>query len=813
MLDTLLIDVRRAWRQARRKPGASAAIVLTLALAIGASTAIFSLLSAVVLRALPFEHATRLLWIAAVRPAGTEGPFSLPEYIDYRDRVTTLEHLVAYATWNANLTGSGYGERLQGLRMSANAFVALGVQPARGRLLAPFDDRPGAQRVAVLGYELWRRHFGADDAIVGQTLRLNGEPSVVVGVLPRHFPLPQRDIDVVVPLAADQDSVRGVRASASFLRFIGLLARGADTATATHELNDISAQLRQRFPVEYARKLGVRMAPLQNELVGDSRKTLLLIFAAVLLVLAMACANVISLLLARAVERRREIAVRVALGASRRAVVRQLLVEGGLHAIAGGIGGMLVTVWGLRALVAIAPPTLPRLSEVALDARMLGFTALVTLTVALLFGIAPAAQTFQLGLGENLMSLRAPFGGARQHRLRRRLIVAEIAIAVILLVASGLIVGSLVRLQRVDPGFATKDVLVGRVSLLRSKYTKREQLVQFHDRFLERLRSLPGVRGAGTISVAPLSGNSASTQFTIEGRPWRSPGDAPEVQFRLISPGYLDAAGTRLVRGRNILESDRGEAPPVALVNEALAERFLGQEPLGQRIRIDDNSQGPRAVEVVGIVANVKHTALEAAPTNDVYLAWAQAHADHVPFLTNYQFWAVRVDGDPADLGEAFRRELASIDPDAATSQLRTFQQYLDTSLAARRFSVFLMAAFAIAALMLATTGLYAVVAYAVSQQAGEIGVRIAVGARPWDIHRLVLGQATGLIATGVALGLVVSILGQRIIASLLFGTSAGDPRVLLGAALAETTVALAASYLPARRAARVDPIVTLRTE
>jgi putative ABC transport system permease protein len=806
-------EIRQAFRQVHRRPGASAAIIATLTLAIGANTAIFSLLEAAVLRPLPFEHAGRLLWIVSTRPEGRGGPFSVPELIDYRAQVRSLDQLVAYGPWNANLTGGGHAERLQGLRMSANAFEALGVRPARGRLLSPADDAAGAPRVAVLGHALWLRRFGGADGIVGQALRLNGESYLVVGVLPRRFPLPQRDIDVVVPLAAEADPARDVRSSASFLRFIGRLAPGADAAAADRELDGIAARLRTRFPVEYARSLGVGVSPLHDELVGDSRRALLLVFAAVLLVLGIAGANVVNLLLARAVERRREIAVRIALGASRGAILRQLLVEGALHAVAGGLGGVLLAIAGVRLLVRMAPAGLPRLSEATVDAWALGFTALLTVTVAVLAGAAPAGQTFRLGMREDLMSARTPLGSVRQQRRRGLLVVVEVALAVALLVASASVAGSLARLQRVDLGFATKDVLVARVSLPRSTYTRREHLVQFYDRFAERVRRLPGVQGAGLISVAPLSGHRATTQFTVEGRPPLSPGEAPDAQFRLISPGYREAAGMRLLRGRDILETDREQAPAVVLVNEALAERFLGPNPLGQHIRLDDSSSTLPSCEVVGVVGNVRHTALEAAPTNDVYLPWAQARPDHVPFLTDYQFWAVRAAGDPQSLGEPFRRELGAVDPEAAASQFRSLEQHVDSYLAPRRFSVFLMGAFAGTALILAMTGLYAVMAYAARQQAGEIAVRLAVGARPIDIYRLVLGRALGLVAAGIALGLGLCLSSQPAFSSLLFETSASEPQVLLAVAVAVTLVALASTYAPARRAARTDPMGTLRGE
>jgi putative ABC transport system permease protein len=812
-MDVFAGVLRRSLRRARARPGASVVIVLILGLAIGASTAIFSVLSAVVLRPLPGAHARRLVWIAAVRPDGTDGLFSLPELLDYREQVRSLDRLVAYASWNANLTGRGHAERLQGLRLSADAFEAMGVPPARGRLLVPADDLAGAPRVVVLGHGLWQRRFGGSEGIMGQALRLNGEAYQVVGVLPATFLLPQGEIDVVVPLAAQQDPSRAVRGSASFLRFVGRLAPGTEAEAADRELDGIAGQLRDRFPVEYARKRGVRLGPLQDELVGDSRQILFLTFAAVLLVLCVACANVVNLLLARVVERRREIAVRVALGAGWRDVLRELLVEGTVYALAGGVLGALVAASGVRALVRAAPAGIARLPEAAVDGGMLAFALVLTLGVALVAGMAPARQAFRLGGAENLLATRGPLGSTGQQQLRRHLVVAQIAVAMVLLMGSALVTSSLARLQRVDPGFSTREVFVARVSLPRATYRRPADLMLFYDRFLDRVARLPGVQAAGTVSIAPLSGSAATTQFTIEGRPPLAPGEAPDVQFRLVSPGYFEAVGIPLLRGRSLLEADRENAPPVALVNESLARRFLGPEPVGLRLLLADNSKGPRPVEVVGVVGNVKQRALDAAPTNDVYLPWGQAHPEHVAFLTNYQFWALRTAGNPLALSEPFRRELAAVDPEAAASQPRTLQQYVDATLEARRFSVLLMGAFALTALVLAIVGLYAVMAYAVSQQTREIGVRIAVGARGRDIQRLVLGQAMDLAGRGVALGAALSLLGRKAMESLLFATSASDPRFLVGVAAAVVAVALAASYLPAARASRVDPIVTLRGE
>lgn len=811
-MDRLASNVQHAVRHIRRHPGRHAAIVVTLAIAIGATTAVYSLFNAVVLRPLPFEHARRLVWIRSVHPEHAEGPFSLPEFLDYRQQAESLDALVAYTTWGATLTARGYAERLEGMRLSADAFTVLGVRPYRGRLLEPSDDQPGAPRVAVLGHDVWRRRFGADDAIVGQTLTLNGDIHVVVGVLPRLFPLPDRDIDIVVPLAPDADPLRGKRQS-SVLRFIGRLKPGIEPSAAAHELAGIAARLRQRFPVEYASKIGVRVTPLQEELVGSTRNALTLILAAIVLVLGIACANVANLLLVGSVERRREIAVRIALGAGRATIIGQLLTESALSALGGGLCGMLVSFAALRGVARLALPGVAGVSEPSLGGRVLAFTFFVTLAVALLCGISPAVQAVRLGSGENLLATRASSSSARQKRLRRRLIVAQLAFTVVLLVGSALVTDSLIRLQRVEPGFSPKNVFVARVSLPPSGYARPEQLARFYDRLEERLLRLPGVKGAGIISVAPLSGRRVTTEFTVDGHPPLAPGEMLEAQFRLISPGYLDAVGTRVLLGRHVRETDRGDAPSVALVSQALADRFLGAAPVGQRLLLSDTDAGPRPVEVVGVVQNVKHSALDAAPSYDVYLPWAQARVDYVPFLRNFQFWAVRSAGDPLMLREPFRKELDGIDPSAAAAQGRSLQQYLDSSLAPRRLGTALMGAFALAALGLALVGLYAVMAYEVSQQTREIGIRVALGALPADVYRLVRNRVLSMIVPGVFLGLVASLLGGRAIGSILFGVRPYEPTVLFGVSVAVVAVGLGAAYGPSRRAATVDPVVALRVD
>src|SRR5262245_49911296 len=743
-MDTLRRDLRLAVRQLRRRPSFALSIVGTLAVAIGANVAVFSVVDAVLLRALPFRDPGRLFWITSVRPDNPIAPFSLAEFMDYRARTTTLAGLAAYANWSASLAGEGVTERLQGARVSANLFDVLGVSPAAGRLLRDDDDRPDAPAVAVVSYRLWQRQLGGAPDVVGRSVRVNAESYLVVGVLPARFPFPLRDVDVFVPLVPDRDPLRHVRTSVSFLRFVARSSPDRSREQAQAELTSICRSLRQQFPVEYARKDAVRAVSLHEALVGDLRPSMLVLLGAVLVVFATALANLVSLVLVRANERRGELAVRVAIGASREKLGRQLLVEALLLALAGSGAGWLLGAAAVAAAVPLAPASIPRLGEVAVDGRVVGFATLVAVVVAVLLTLAPLGVVLRTRAGDVLrLASRGAVGDRGSSRVPQALVTGEISAALVLLLATGALLGKVLRLQDVRPGFRPDSVFQARVSVPPS-YRSPEDLARFYDRLSERLVAMPGVQDAGLVSIAPLSGLLATVPFAVEGEDLPE-SERPSVNLRVITPGYLAAAGTRVVQGRSFAETDRPDTPPVALVSQALAARFLRGAPLGRRVLIDDNSTGPRPVEVVGAVEDVRQVALDAPPALDVYIPLRQIHPDGAGFLRSNQFWMVRTTNAPAALRETFVGALRAVDDDAAVSGTGSMRQYVDAWLGPRRFSLALLAAFSLTGVFLAVGGVYGLVSYAVSRRRREIGVRVAMGATERDVRRLILRQAARL--------------------------------------------------------------------
>lgn len=809
----ILQDLRYAFRMLAKNPGFTAVAVLTLALGIGASTAIFSLAYNVLLRQLPFQEPDQLVWVWSVRTDRDDAPFTLPEFIDYRDENQSFETLAAIATWNPILSGSGDAERLQGMRISATAFQMLGVAPAAGRTLLPGDDDPKSDRVVVLGHSLWQRRFGGDASVLGTRLTLNGDAYTVVGVLAPEYIFPVVGGEIAVPLMPETDPWRNVRGSVNFLRMIGRLKPGTSREQAEAHLTTLCRQLRERFPVEYARKSGVRLEALHDRIVGNFRVALLFLLSAVLSVLLIDCTNLASLLLARATARKREIAVRIAMGASRRRLVRQMLTESLVLSAAGGSAGLLLATWGIRALVAASPADLPRLGEVRLDSIVLIFATALSLLAGVLFGIAPALQAAKEDLNQGLKEGGRSGDTTRGNRVRRILVAFESALALLLLMATGLLVKSFLNLQQVDPGFDGSRVLLARTSLPRAGYETPEQVAVLYQRLRERVARLPGVQAFGVVQVAPMSGVISRVPFTVEGKP-ESPEHKPLAEYRVVSPEYFSALSIPVLQGRPFKEGDITRTQPVAVVNEALARQFFANEsPVGARLNIDDNNVGPRTVEIVGVVRNVQQLSLDGKPTLDIYLPLLQLHPDQITSLRNNQFWVVRTGTNPMALAEAFRRELRAVDPNVATSGLMSMDQYLSGSIAPRRFILRLLGVFAACALLLAVMGTYAVISYTVAQRSREMGLRLALGAQPHRILRLVIRQGMAPVVAGIALGIAASVLLARLVSSLLFGTSAADPTSLAAAATLLAVTGLLACYLPARRAAQTDPVVALRNE
>jgi predicted permease len=815
-LEQLIQDLRYGLRSMRRAPGFTIVAVLTLGLGIGANTAIFSLVNAILLRQLPFKNPEQLVALDSKRIDPGKHPFTIPDFVDYRDQNETLEQIAAFANWSASITGSGEAERVQGMRISANAFQLLGVEAVVGRALVPEDDTPGRQHVVVLSHGLWQRRFGADPRTVGQTLLLNGNSYTIVGVLPPQFIFPIREAELAVPLAPDADPWRSARTSTNFLRAIARLKPGVTLAQAEADLTSIAGRMRQQYPAanENKNKLGVTLTPLNDVVVGDYRHALWMLLGAVGFVLLIASINLASLSLARASTRHREMAIRTAHGATRWRLVRQMTTENLLLALTGGLIGLLLAWWGINFLLALSPAGMPRLSEVGLDARVLIFTLAVSLLAGSIFGILPAVKASRIDLNEELKSGgRAGNDGTGRNRVRSFLVVAEIAISLVLLLSAGLLIKSFSRLQEVRPGFESENLLAVRLSLPKTRYANRDALISFDDQLQPLLEGLPGVSAVGAVSALPLSGTRASIEFTIEGRP--SPQNEVWMSdYRIASTGYFRAMKIPLLRGREFSEQDKAHTTPVAIISETLARRFWPDgDPVGARISIDDNNQGPRPVEIVGVVGDVKHLSLEDEPTPHLYLPLRQLHEDGVVWMTNNQYWLIRSSVSPLSLASAVQREIRKVDPDVPASNIKTMEQYLSTSVSPRRFNLWLLTVFAAAALVLATVGIYGVMSYSVAQRTREIGVRMALGAQRSDIFRMVVGHGMLLAVTGLAAGLVGALALSRLMGGLLYQVSTTDPATYILLTLFLLLVTLVACLVPARRATKVDPIVALRYE
>jgi predicted permease len=813
-VSTLLKDIHRGLRTLVKRPAFFAAAVFTLALGIGANTALFSVVDAVLLRQLPFRNADRTFWITEVRPQRSDAPFSLPDFLDYRDHTDSLDSISAVGPWSANLTGCGDAEQLIGARVSANLFENLGVDAAFGRTLEPEDDRPGSPKVAVMAYALWQRRFGGDASLIGKSLDLNGGSYTLVGVLPANFIFPIPDAELAVPLVPDEDPWRLNRDTVNFLRLVGRTRPGTKSERAQAEMNALARKLREQFPEPNAQKLGVKLTPMRDQVTGGYRRALWVLLGAVGFVLLIACANLANLNLVRASGRQREMSIRSALGATRWQVAKQLLLESALLAAAGGMVGALLARFGVQGLVALSPSSIPRAGEIRLDASALAFTALISLVAAIGTGLAPALSISRGDLAQRLNEAsRGSTEGSRGKALRTGLIVLEVALSLILLAGAGVLLRSFSKVQTVDTGFDPHGVLAVRLSLPKAHYPDLAGLNRFYDAMLPRIQTLPGVSAAGVINTLPLSGVISSIPFTIVGRAF-SKEQAPEAQYRTVSPMYLQVMRISLLAGREFNESDTDRTRLVCLINETLAKRYWPTgDAVGAHVMLNDNDSGPREAEVVGIIHDVKDRGLEAAPSFDIYIPLRQAHEDEVAWLQENQYWVMRTDGDPLALANAFREQVRKVDGDVAASNVRSMDQYLSLTMAPRRFNLQLLSIFALAALALALAGIYGVISYSVNQRAREIGIRMAMGARRNHVLRMVIAEGIKPVLAGLALGILSVFTLSKVLASLVYGVSVSDPGTLAGVTLLFGCASLAALYFPARRATRIDPLVILRTD
>jgi putative ABC transport system permease protein len=803
LIGDLARDLRYNIRALRKSPAFTIGAVAAVALTVGATTAIFSVVYGVLLRQLPYRDVERVVWIWSEQVGRDRAPFNVPDFIDYRDGTRTLAGFAGFFPYSANVSDEAAAERIQGIRATGDLFTVMGVQPRLGRLLQPGDEQPGADRVVVLSEALWVRRFGADPTLIGRPIRLNGEEHTVVGVLPPGFAMPVRDVDIVLPFAPERDARRGFRNSVNFVLGVGRLAAGVSLAQAATELSATARQLQQLFPVENARKRGVRLVAAVDGIVGSFRTALLTVFAAVGAVLLIACANLANLMLTRAAARRREVAVQLALGSTRGSVVRQVLVEALLVGVSGGLIGALLAGWGVPAIVSFAPTELPRATEIRMDAAVLAFSLGVSTLVAVLFGAVPALMSAGVDVCGALQSSSRGNTGAG-HRVRGAFVSAEVACAVLLLIVVTMLAKSFANVQAVAPGFDARHALSARLTLPAKRFDTRETIVNFQRALTQLVASLPGVTATGAINVLPLSGLTMRVPFTVEGRPVDH-ARVPVAQFRTASPGYFEAARIPLKRGRTFSERDTGTTAPVAIVNEALARQWLdGLEPIGARLLVDDNDIGPRPVEIVGVVGDVQQMSLDAGPTWDLYLAYSQIHIDNVGGAAANMFWIARTTGDPVSMTASVRTIVRGIDPEVAASQVWPLDRYLSEAVAPRRFSLSLMAGFAVSALALALTGIYSVVSYSVSQRAREIGIRVALGASRANVVALVLNQGLRFVVIGLVLGAAIALVAARLLSSMLFGVSAADVPTVTQVVVAVSVMAVIACAVPTARLGRL---------
>jgi putative ABC transport system permease protein len=810
---TLVQDLKYALRMLKKNPGFTAVAVIALALGIGANTAIFSVVNGVLLRPLPFPDSSRLvaLYETDQRSLSTNSSTSYPDFFDWRAQNHSFERIAAYHDNEFTITGGDQPAHLIAETVSYDLFPLLGVSPALGRSFLPDEEKAGS-RVVILSHEFWASRFGSDPKILGRAITLNNRSYSVVGVMPAgfNFPLNSDPIAVWTTIAPDAVTEGGDKPATEqrgshFLQVIGRLKPNVTLAEAKAEMDVIANGIAKQYP-DTNGKRGATVRPELEDLVGDIRPALLVLFGAVGCVLLIACANVANLLLARATSRYKEIAIRASLGAGRWRVVRQLLSESVLLSLVGGALGFLLALWGMDVLLKLTP-NIPRIGQVKLDGTVLIFTMLVSLLTGVIFGLAPAWQISKTDLSGTLKEGGRSSNDAGGHnRLRGMLVVAETAASLVLLVGAGLLITSFLRLQRVDPGFNPHQLLTFSFELPEARYPYAQR-INFYNQFLARLQSTPGVRSSGSILPLPLGDARISVSYEVEGRPVPKAVE-PSAYFRVVSPGYFSTMGIQLLKGREFIERDDAKAPGVIVVNQEFARRvFPNEDAIGKHIKPGASGIGePVMREIVGIVADVKHLSLSRDDTPEYYVPYAQCLFDPMTVIA-------RTQGDPRSVLDAVRNDLHGLDKDLPVYGVRTMDDYLAASVAQPRFNTLLLGLFAGVALLLSAVGLYGVMAYTVVQRTHEIGVRMALGAERRDVLKMVLGRGLVLTLTGVAIGLVGAIAMSRFLAGMLFGVQPHDPATLAGVSLILLAVALLACYIPARRATRVDPMVALRHE
>jgi putative ABC transport system permease protein len=812
-MEDLWRDVRLGTRALLHTPAFTLVAVATLALGIGANTAIFSVINAILLRPLPYPDADRLVLLTEWSEQVPEMSFSVANLKDVRDQSTVFESLVGYNGQDfilGSVEGTagpvGAPERVNGRQITSGAFSTLGKAPILGRAFGPDEEKPGAGGVVLLGEGFWERRFGRDPGVLGRTLVLSGVSHTVIGVMPRALHGSWKRTDVFTPLLRIEDRIGGEanRGNHPGIYVIGRLKPGVEVASARGEVKTIAARLAERYPNSNA-KQSMTLEPLLDAVVGEMRPALLLLLGAVALVLLIACANVANLLLARATSRQREIAVRLAMGATRGRLLRQLLTESVLLSLLGAVVGVFLAFVGLKALLASLPASVPRADEIGIDGKVLAFTAAVAVLTGLAFGLVPAWRALSTRLSEPLKEAGRGSVGPGHHRVRNTLVVAEVAMALVLLVGAGLLLRSFFRVLHADAGFRSSGVVTASVALPRATYAEHPKRAALLERVLEEVRSQPGVAAAA--ATIPLLGGWQSG-FSLEGRPEPPPGQRPSADIARVSTDYFPVMGVRVLQGRVFEERDRADSPRVCIVDERFARtHWPGESPLGKRVKFGGLADADEPwMEVVGEVAHVKNYGVDEESRAELYLPFLQSSASGFTLL-------VRTSGPAGGVASAMRQALRAADRDLPIDAVRPLDDIVAESSAERRLAAQLIAVFAAVALSLAAVGIYGVMSYAVSQRTQEIGIRMALGAEREHVLRMVLRSGTVLAALGIGIGLVVAFALARAIAALLFETSTADPPTFSIVPLVLLAVALVASYLPARRAARVDPMTALRYE
>jgi putative ABC transport system permease protein len=804
MLSTIWQDIRRGSRTLLKYKTFTTIAVAVIALGVGANTAIFSVINAVLLRPLPYQDEDRIVmvWENDTLEGNPKNAVAPANFFDFKEQSQVFDQLATYSQPSGlNLTTADEPERVEASAVSANLFSVLGVQTVLGRVFLPDDDKPGAAPVTVITNGLWQRRFGADPSIINRTVKLDGESYTVVGVLPVSFELPEKvQAFIPLPLSAEGPSAR----KQHFLRVVGRLKPGASVEQARSNLETIAARLQQQYPDTNTGR-GVTVIPIKEQFVGDVRYALLVMFAAVAGVLLIACTNVAHLLLARGAARQREFAVRAALGASKWRIVQQLLIENSLLALLGGAVGLLIAVVVTRLFTTFSPSVFPRGAEVGISLMVLIFTFVLSMLTGVLFGLLPAYQLLRPNLNLVLKEGgRGSTNGLRLNRIGRVLIVSEIAISLLLLVCAGLMIKSFMRLQNVNPGFDANNVLTMQVSLP-STYEDGQQIGAFYTQLQERIAAVPGVRSSSLVSRLPLAGDRATTTVAVEGRPIQV-GEELEAHFRSIGPDFFRVMSIPLLNGRDFTLQDSDKTPDVIIINESMARAFWPNEnPVGKRVRLGPNPAAPW-VSVVGVVANALNFGLDVDARHEIYSPYLQSPPDRARLV-------VRTTSDPLLMVNSIKGQVAAIDKNLPVSDVTTMQELLANSIAQKRFSMLLLSLFAGLALVLAAVGIYGVISYSITQSTQELGIRMALGASRGNILSLIVGQGAKLALVGVGLGILASVLLTRVLSSLLYGVSPTDPIVFAGLAILLIGIVLVACFIPAQRATKLDPMFALRNQ